>query len=155
MITGDLSRYFGGNVSLGSIAAHTVEHYELPGKLTAQRFDEGVIAPENRLPRLTNATWKYTNGAVGALTHVIALHGGFGHSICLSLNFCLLIHIGLLAGCSGTVYDTEFEVYADGYRLKLIDPYNRPVLSVRRPGLATEGMLLELMSRLPCTPLVH
>ncbi|KAI0923327.1 hypothetical protein AcV7_005872 [Taiwanofungus camphoratus] len=110
----DLSRYFGGNVSLGSIAAHTVEHYELPGKLTAQRFDEGVIAPENRLPRLTNATWKYTNGAVGALTHVIALHG--------------------------TVYDTEFEVYADGYRLKLIDPYNRPVLSVRRPGLATEEL---------------
>ena len=41
----------------------------------------------------------------------------------------------------GTTYDTEFEVYADGYRLKLIDPYgSAPVLSVRKPGVAGDGM---------------
>ncbi|KAH9939832.1 putative oxidoreductase C terminal-domain-containing protein [Amylocystis lapponica] len=108
----DLSRYFGGDISLPSISAHTVEHDEVPGQLSAQQFREADIPPAHRLPRLTSATWKYTNGAVGALTHVIALHG--------------------------TTYDTEFEVYADGYRLKLVDPYNNPVLSVRRPGLATE-----------------
>jgi len=108
----DLSRYFAGDVSLNSVTAHTVEHYESPGHLSAKRFNEDNILPENRIPRLTSATWKYTNGAVGALTHVIALHG--------------------------TTYDTEFEVYADGYRMKLIDLYNNPVLSVRRPGLNTE-----------------
>ncbi|KZT00427.1 uncharacterized protein LAESUDRAFT_816521 [Laetiporus sulphureus 93-53] len=111
----DLSRYFGGDVSLPSVTAHTVEHYEPPGHLKAQRFDESLVPPENRLPRLTNASWKYTNGAVGSLTHVIALHG--------------------------TTYDTEFEIYADGYRLKLMDPYNNPVLSVRRPGIETEEII--------------
>lgn len=111
----DLSRYFGGDVSLPSVTAHTVEHYDAPGVLSAKRFDEEDIAPERRLPRLTSASWKYVNGAVGALTHVIALHG--------------------------TTYDTEFEVYADGYRLKLIDPYGKPVLSVRRPGLEGEEII--------------
>ncbi|KAH9920425.1 putative oxidoreductase C terminal-domain-containing protein [Fomitopsis serialis] len=106
---GDLSRYFGGDVILPSVSAHTVVHDDAPGALSAKRFDESAIPPEKRLPRLTSATWKYTGGAVGALTHVIALHG--------------------------TTYDTEFEVYADGYRLKLIDPYgSAPVLSVRKPG---------------------
>lgn len=74
-LAGDLSRYFGGDVSLPSVTAHTVEHYDAPGVLSAKRFDEEDIAPERRLPRLTSASWKYVNGAVGALTHVIALHG--------------------------------------------------------------------------------
>ncbi|KAH9841957.1 putative oxidoreductase C terminal-domain-containing protein [Rhodofomes roseus] len=111
----DLSRYFGGDVVLPSVSAHIVSHDEAPGALSAKRFDETAIPPEKRLPRLTSATWKYAGGAVGALTHVIALHGA--------------------------TYDTEFEVYADGYRLKLIDPYgSTPVLSVRRPGVAGEEM---------------
>ncbi|CCM05432.1 uncharacterized protein FIBRA_07649 [Fibroporia radiculosa] len=109
---GDLSRYFGGDIRLPSIAARTVEHNEPAGFLSAKRFDEDNIPPDNRLPRLTSATWKYINGAVGSLTHAIVLHG--------------------------TLYDTEFEVYADGYRLKLIDPYNAPILSVRRPGITYE-----------------
>ena len=40
----------------------------------------------------------------------------------------------------GTTYDTEIEVYADGYRLKLVDPYNMPRLFVRRPGNRDEGI---------------
>ena len=71
----DLSRYFGGDVHLPSVVAHSVQHNEHPGRLSAKRFDEDAIPAENRLPRLTSATWKYTGGAVGALTHVIALHG--------------------------------------------------------------------------------
>ncbi|KAH9851639.1 putative oxidoreductase C terminal-domain-containing protein [Lenzites betulinus] len=109
----DLSRYFGGDVYLPSVVAHTVQAHELPGQLSAKRFDEESIPAENRLPRLTSATWKYTTGAVGTLTHVIALHGN--------------------------TYDTEFEVYADGYRFKLVDPYGTPRLYIRRPGLAEEG----------------
>ncbi|KAI9057498.1 hypothetical protein FKP32DRAFT_1637749 [Trametes sanguinea] len=108
----DLSRYFGGDVHLPSVVAHTVQHDELPGRLSAKRFDEDAIPPENRLPRLTSATWKYKGGAVGTLTHVIALHGN--------------------------TYDTEFEVYADGYRFKLVDPYGTPKLCIRRPGVAEE-----------------
>ncbi|KAF8587461.1 hypothetical protein K439DRAFT_1338061 [Ramaria rubella] len=108
----DLSRYFGGEVLLPSVTAHTVEHDETPGQLSAKRFDESVISPENRIPRLTSASWKYKGGAVGSLMHVIALHG--------------------------TTYDTELEVYADGYRLKLVDPYNSPVLYVRRPSIEHE-----------------
>jgi hypothetical protein len=38
-----------------------------------------------------------------------------------------------------TTYDTEIEIIADGYRLKLVDPYNDPVLYIRRPGLVGEG----------------
>ncbi|RDX50191.1 hypothetical protein OH76DRAFT_1402655 [Lentinus brumalis] len=106
----DLSRYFGGNVVLPSVVAHVVQHSESPGQLSAKRFDEDAIPEENRLPRLTSATWKYTGGAVGSLTHVIALHG--------------------------TTYDTEFEVYADGYHFKLVDPYSTPKLYIRRPGTA-------------------
>ncbi|KIJ26821.1 hypothetical protein M422DRAFT_272025 [Sphaerobolus stellatus SS14] len=37
-----------------------------------------------------------------------------------------------------TTYDTEFEVYADGFRLKLVDPYGSPTLYVRRPGIKEE-----------------
>ncbi|KAI0662319.1 putative oxidoreductase C terminal-domain-containing protein [Cubamyces menziesii] len=108
----DLSRYFGGDVQLNSVVAHSVQHHEAPGQLRAKRFDEEVIPPENRLPRLTSATWKYKDGAVGNLTHVIALHGN--------------------------TYDTEFEVYADGYKFKLVDPYSTPKLYIRRPGKEQE-----------------
>ncbi|KAI0820465.1 putative oxidoreductase C terminal-domain-containing protein [Trametes gibbosa] len=109
----DLSRYFGGDVDLPSVVAHTVQAHEPPGRLSAKRFDEDLIPPDRCLPRLTSATWKYTNGAVGTLTHVIALHGN--------------------------TYDTEFEVYADGYRFKLVDPYGTPKLYIRRPDVAGEG----------------
>jgi hypothetical protein len=74
-VPGDLSRYFGGSVLLPSIAAHTVEHDDLPGHLSAKRFDEDLIPEENRIPRLTSASWKYESGAVGSLMHAIALHG--------------------------------------------------------------------------------
>ncbi|KAI0695772.1 putative oxidoreductase C terminal-domain-containing protein [Cerioporus squamosus] len=100
----DLSRYFGGDVVLPSVVGHIVQHNEPPGQLSAKRFDEDAISAESRLPRLTSATWKYAGGAVGSLTHVIALH--------------------------------EFEVYADGYHFKLVDPYSTPKLYIRRPGTA-------------------
>ncbi|KAI0669146.1 putative oxidoreductase C terminal-domain-containing protein [Trametes maxima] len=108
----DLSRYFGGDVHLPSVVAHTILHNEPPGALSAKQFDENLIPPESRLPRLTSATWKYEGGAVGTLTHAIALHGN--------------------------TYDTEFEVYTDGYRFKLVDPYGTPKLYIRRPGITNE-----------------
>lgn len=104
----DLSRYFGGDVDISTVAAHSLEWYEKPGELSALAIDESKIKPENRIPRITSATWKYESGAVGTFTHCVALQG---HN-----------------------YSCELEVYADGYSMKLVNPYVQPVLYIRRPG---------------------
>jgi len=104
----DLSRYFGGDVDISSVVAHSLEWHENAGVLSKMSIDETKIKPENRIPRVTSATWKYENGAVGSLTHIVALQG--------------------------TNYSCELEVYADGYMLKLVNPYVQPTLYVRAPG---------------------
>ncbi|KAF9053619.1 hypothetical protein BDZ89DRAFT_1153347 [Hymenopellis radicata] len=104
----DLSRYFGGEVDISTVSAHSLEWDENAGHLSAMKVDESKILPENRIPRVTAATWKYESGAVGSFTHIAALQG--------------------------TDYSCELEVYADGYSLKLVNPYVQPVLYVRRPG---------------------
>ncbi|KAF8311266.1 hypothetical protein DL93DRAFT_1490924 [Clavulina sp. PMI_390] len=109
----DLSRYFGGEVDHTTVQAASVEFYEDAGQLGAMPFDENEVIPATeRIPRATTAFWKYETGAIGALTHVVALHGG--------------------------EYACDFEVYADGFLLKLVDPYNSPELRVRRPGVEKE-----------------
>ncbi|WFD07116.1 hypothetical protein MVES1_002473 [Malassezia vespertilionis] len=104
----DLCRYFAGEVDLDSVSAHALEYNEPAGKLSKIPFDESLIKPENRIPRITAATWKFETGAVGSLTHAVALQG---HN-----------------------YSTELDLYADGHMLRLVDPYNNPVLYFRRPG---------------------
>ncbi|KAF9005592.1 putative oxidoreductase C terminal-domain-containing protein [Cyathus striatus] len=104
----DLSRYFGGEVDISTVQAHALEWDEAAGKLSKLSIDESKIPPDNRIPRVTSATWKYESGAVGSFSHVVALQG--------------------------TNYSCELEVYADGYSLKLVNPYVQPVLHVRRPG---------------------
>ncbi|KAG5654503.1 hypothetical protein H0H81_001144 [Sphagnurus paluster] len=104
----DLSRYFGGEVDISTVSAHSLEWDENAGQLSKMGIDESQITPENRIPRVTTATWKYDSGAVGSFTHIVALHD--------------------------TNYSCELEVYADGYQLKLVNPYVQPVLHVRKPG---------------------
>jgi len=104
----DLSRYFGGDVDIDSVAAKSIEFYEAPGKLSKIPIDEDKIPEDQRIPRLTSAIWKYTNGAVGSFTHAVALQG---HA-----------------------YACELEVWADGFHMRLVDPYQSPTLYVRRPG---------------------
>ncbi|KAI0797984.1 putative oxidoreductase C terminal-domain-containing protein [Abortiporus biennis] len=104
----DLSRYFGGEVDISTVSAHSLEWDENAGHLSKMSIDETAIPPENRIPRVTAATWKYASGAVGSFTHLVALQG---HD-----------------------YSCELEVYADGYQLKLVNPYVQPVLYIRRPG---------------------
>ncbi|BGO99942.1 hypothetical protein JCM10021v2_003620 [Rhodotorula toruloides] len=103
----DLSRYFGGDVDMDSVQAHALEWDEPAGQLSAVPVDESSIAPDDRIPRVTSATWKYENGAVGSLTHALVLQG--------------------------YKYSCELDVLCDGYQLKLIDPYNAPELRVRTP----------------------
>lgn len=87
----DLSRYFGGEVRLPSIMAHSLEWYEEPGRLTKvslshtsddsiayelqMNVDESLIEEDNRIPRFTSASWKYASGAIGHLEHGVALQG--------------------------------------------------------------------------------
>lgn len=99
-------------MDISTVSAHSLEWYENAGKLSKIAIDENQIPPEDRIPRITAATWcelchslsdpyptdrwvdtrKYESGAVGSLTHLIALQG---HD-----------------------YSCELEVYADGYQLK-------------------------------------
>jgi predicted dehydrogenase len=53
----DLSRYFGGEVDLASILAHSVEWYEDPGRLSKVPIEENRIEEDDRIPRVTSATW--------------------------------------------------------------------------------------------------
>lgn len=112
----DLSRYFGGDVDISSVTAHSLEWHENPGVLHKQTIDETKIAPENRIPRVTSATWKYQSGAVGSFSHVVALQG--------------------------RNYSCELEVYADGYQFKCVSQRTgRPVClpsvrQARRPVCA-------------------
>jgi len=53
----DLSRYFGGDVDISSVQAHSLDWHEKPAKLSKMSVDESLIPPENRIPRVTAATW--------------------------------------------------------------------------------------------------
>ena len=53
----DLSRYFGGEVDISSVTAHSLEWDEDAGHLSKVPIDEEKILPENRIPRVTAATW--------------------------------------------------------------------------------------------------
>lgn len=53
----DLSRYFGGEIDISSVQAHSLEWHENAGKLSKMPIDESKILPENRIPRVTAANW--------------------------------------------------------------------------------------------------
>ena len=53
----DLSRYFGGEVDMSTVVAHSLEWDENAGHLSKMSVDESVIAPDDRIPRVTSATW--------------------------------------------------------------------------------------------------
>lgn len=117
----DLCRYLGGEVRLDSVKALALEHDEPAGKLSYMSVDESQIPEEEKIPRATTAFWqvpckllsctlltglrKFQNGALGSLTHIIALHG--------------------------MRYSNEIVVTADGYQLRLVDLYTTPTLYVR------------------------
>lgn len=122
-----LSLLFGGPARWHSVRTQTVEFSDAPGELSKIGFDEdGSVPPESRIPRYTSAVWKYQNGAVGSLTHAVALHG--------------------------TTYDTELEVICDGTTFKLVDMYtSTPRLFVRQSDASSEGESLESSApRLTC-----
>jgi predicted dehydrogenase len=114
----DLARFVGGEVKLDTLTAIAIsapsdDHQGGPGYLsnlpndvvTGKSVEEGLPA-EFRIPRLTTAHWRFESGAVGSLTHGAMLHGD--------------------------TYECEMEVWGDGIRLRLEDPYNKARLLVSR-----------------------
>lgn len=113
----DLARYLAGEPVPGSVKAHVISGAERAGALVdvptaanGARCGDGV-PPEFQHPRATTAIWKFQNGAVGSLTHGTLLHQ--------------------------KKYDTEIEVWGDGLRLVLQDPYGDCRVLVRRPHTET------------------
>lgn len=47
-------------MDISSVTAHSLEWYEDAGKLSGMVIDENKIEAENRIPRITSATW-YVN----------------------------------------------------------------------------------------------
>ncbi|GFZ52327.1 hypothetical protein JCM24511_10100 [Saitozyma sp. JCM 24511] len=66
--------------------------------LSQLKIDLSKVREENEIPRLTNAIWRYENGACGSLLHGLVLHDG--------------------------QYEVELVVMADGWIMRLVDPYD-------------------------------
>lgn len=110
----DLARYVVGDAIASTITGVSIGPDEEKGQLAdlPRRGDgttfQAPVPPERRIPRATAANWKFENGALGSLNHGVLLHG--------------------------KKYEAEIEVWADGLRLVLEDPYGASRLAVRRSG---------------------
>ena len=98
----DLMRYIGGEVRSDTISALAIpasEDRTNPGYLSLVKpiNREQDLEREKRIPRLTTAHWLFCSGAVGNLTHTVSLHG--------------------------PKYEAAIEVWADGLRMALEEPY--------------------------------
>ena len=109
----DLARYLCGEVEAGSIQVTRIGAGEAGGELAdipsdaAGRPVDAQIPIERRAPRATLAQWRFAGGAVGALAHGVLLHQ--------------------------RKYESALEVWCDGVRCVLEDPYGHCRLGVRGP----------------------
>ncbi|PWN38469.1 uncharacterized protein FA14DRAFT_160024 [Meira miltonrushii] len=107
----DLIRYLSGSpIDHFSVQARTVEHDCPAGKLNKMGFDENALIPaEQRIPRITTASWRHQHGTLSTLMHGVALHG--------------------------PDYSTEIDIVADGWLLRLSDLYqDNPKLAILKQG---------------------
>ena len=109
----DLARYLAGDADLSTVSAVQIGPDEPAGTLSDMpagrdgRPADAGVPMQFRTARATAAVWRFENGAVGSLTHGVLLHG--------------------------QKYESELEVWADGLRMVLQDPYGLCRLHVRRP----------------------
>lgn len=104
-------------MDLDSVMAHSLEHFEPAGHLRKMPVPEEKIPEDQRIPRITCATWKYESGAVGSLTHAVALHG-FNYST--ELDVCGQRKVYKRESKELTT-NFRTQIYADGYSLRLVD----------------------------------
>jgi len=95
----DLLRYFGGDIDMSTVSCIQVPPTSSLGKLSKipPGCEDGV-PDEFKIPRATQAVFAFSSGAVGTLSHAALLHG--------------------------TKYHTEFEIWSDGTKILLSDPYS-------------------------------
>ncbi len=109
----DLARLLGGEVDLKSVRAVRIDASSAAAGLADMPLGPGgqaleqPVPTEFHAPRATVAIWKFDSGAVGSLTHGTLLHK--------------------------RKYESELEVWGDGLRMVLSDPYGACQLHVRRP----------------------
>ncbi|MEK7474065.1 MAG: Gfo/Idh/MocA family oxidoreductase [Candidatus Coatesbacteria bacterium] len=110
----DLARHLLGDADPASVRAVAI-----PGACAMGLLSDIPLRPDGRRmgadvplkyrhPRATAAVWMFESGAVASLTHATLLHR--------------------------EKYDTRLEVWGDGLRVELEDPYGATRLRVRRPG---------------------
>jgi len=105
----DLARFLVGEPDLSTMKALSIKQNEPAGKLSDihSNINEEKFPLEKRIPRVTNACWKFKNGAIGNLMHGVLLHQN--------------------------KYENSLEVWGDGYIMTLTDPYHKCKVSVRLP----------------------
>jgi len=116
----DIARFLMGEVNIDSVQATSIKQNERLGQL--QLLPENIsnledkLPDERKTPRVTSAFWKFQSGAIGSLTHGVLLHGNS--------------------------YESEIEVWGDGYKIVLSDPYHKCELRLRLPG--SEETIVEM-----------
>jgi len=105
----DLARYLVGEIDLSSVYAFSIRPTDLGGNLNSipSSVNEDSLPEKRRIPRVTSSVWKFHSGAIGSLMHGALLHK--------------------------SKYESELEIWGDGYKIALIDPYNECQLIVRAP----------------------
>ena len=98
----DILRYLGGEAkpeTIHAIAIPASDDVASPGYLSSVPAvnREAELPAENRIPRLTSSNWCFSSGAIGVLTHGATLQG--------------------------KKYESAIDVWADGLRLALEEPY--------------------------------
>jgi len=115
----DLARFFCGEVELNTVQATSIKQTEPLGVLKALPLNlqnlEQTLLPHQRVPRVTSAMWRFSNGAIGTLIHGVQLHG--------------------------QKYEAEIEMWGDGYRIELVEPYGKCKINVRLPGSETTQVI--------------
>ncbi len=110
----DLARYLCGEVELDSVQVKRIKADDPAGALTDLpagpdgRPIDIDIPLDRRVPRATLAQWRFQSGAIGSLAHAVLLHD--------------------------KKYESAIEVWSDGVRCILADPYNDCRLGVRVSG---------------------
>ncbi|MCO5551979.1 hypothetical protein L7F22_005487 [Adiantum nelumboides] len=114
----DLARLIAGEVNLDTVSAMAIGAptdmnsngagylNSLPNDAISGKSVEEGLPPEFRIPRVTMAQWRFASGALGSLMHSALLHGDH--------------------------YECEMEVWGDGIRIRLEDPYGKARLHVSR-----------------------
>jgi len=113
----DLARFLVGDVDLETLQVQCLKDTDAGGAGKLSRVCAGCednITPENRVPRVTMATWHFKDGGLGNLTHLVGLHG--------------------------KQYETHLEVVLDGVRVALVEPYTSNChLKVRDGRTGSDG----------------